>query len=716
MILTEKINVEVLKEIVKKINSVPTSDGKNTLGNTKDKYQQSCLYALKNYLSILNEEGCAEITYEQSKGVKTRFGCKNGVGLQLIPRLVRSWIAGDKYDDVDIKSCHPQILKNLLLRMGKTVPVVLEEYLQDKKAFEKKYGLTKNDMNRFINKMDLEKGKKFQVLKELHTLIYRDLLFYLRAKEKTFFKKVDTYLTKQNVVYNRDGKAISHFLQHEENRILQAMIGYIQSTTDIKIGVLCYDGMMLEKNEKINDTFLRSLEEVVKNNTQYDVSLVVKEFDYSWDYKKAPVDEDSNTNKDKIVIDKDFGEKFSKRKANSFLDKSKPPQIKDGKMKEFMEYMNKFVCQFDEPNSYGFRMYHNTKFNFRSLSTLRDRIGACVVNHWNNSDDLLNYIKPNFIIEEGKKDKRYYNQYVRPPMVEPIQSLENSIVFEYLFEIVCNSNKELYDWTLDFITVLLRTGRTKHCLVLMGIKGLGKSFLMILLSFLVGEEYTMPINDINKITNQFNKWMENKILVNIEEVCANVGEYMKLQNNLKTLITEEKVEIIPKGLDGYITESYVNPIISTNFNNPVQATKDNRRFVFYAFSEKRKKDRVFFGALQKEIEDKAEQYRYFFFHRDYKNLEDNRPITEKEREMVDMNMSITDRFLMEEFDIHGDEDDDSRLYSEFLFNYRVFCDENREKALIPKYLTPVLKSFGFTTKKIKKQLYIQGKSLIKNDE
>ena len=291
MILTEKINVEVLKEIVKKINSVPTSDGKNTLGNTKDKYQEKCKKALKHYLSLVNENGEAKIIYEQNKTLDTRFVCKNGVGLQLIPRKVRGHIAGEFYEDIDVKGCHHQIIKNLLLRMGEKIPPILNDYLQDKKAFEKKFGLTKDDMIKFINKEELNKGKKFQKLKELHTLIYKDLLFNLKGNEKSFFKKVDKYLAKQNVDYNKAGKSISHFLQHEENRILQAMIGYIKSNTDINIGVLCYDGLMLEKNENINDDLLRRIEDAVKKYTKYDIELVFKKFDYSWDYKNAPVDE-----------------------------------------------------------------------------------------------------------------------------------------------------------------------------------------------------------------------------------------------------------------------------------------------------------------------------------------------------------------------------------------------------------------------------------------
>ena len=292
------------------------------------------------------------------------------------------------------------------------------------------------------------------------------------------------------------------------------------------------------------------------------------------------------------------------------------------------------------------------------------------------------------------------------------EEIKDCFLFKYLLEIACNNNTDLYNWTLDYISCLLKEGRTKHGLVLMGGKGIGKSFLMYFLSLLIGEEYSMPINDINKLTNHFNKWMENKILIKIEEVCPNAGEYMKLQNILKTLITETQIEIIPKGLDGYNIESYTNPIISTNFDNPVQGTDENRRFVFYGVSSKRRGDRKFFGSLEKEIKENIGKFRYFFYNRNYKDLVETRPITEKEKDVIDINMSITDRFLKQQFYVTGKEDDKSRSYSRFLNDYNEFCKKNQEKPLIPKYITPILKSHGFTTKTINRKVYIQGNSLV----
>jgi len=326
MKFTEKVDMEILKVILKKVNSVPTSDGKSTLGTTDNKYQKQCKKSLEKYSSLPNKNGETLISYEQNKQLKTRYVCENGIGLQLIPRKVRSHVCGEFYEDIDIVACHHVIIKNLLIRMGEKVPEILIEYLDDKKGFEKKYGLSKNDMIKFINKKELNKAKKFRVLEKLHTLIYKDLLFDLRGKEKVFLKRVDKILSERDIDYNKEGKTISQFLQREENKILQAIIGYIKANTDIKIGVLCYDGLMLEKNININEDLFKKIEEAVKENTKYDIKIVKKEFDYSWDYKNAPdddnddeiTDEEGNISdekayklfrefyKDRMIVDGDF--------------------------------------------------------------------------------------------------------------------------------------------------------------------------------------------------------------------------------------------------------------------------------------------------------------------------------------------------------------------------------------------------------------------------
>ena len=118
---------------------------------------------------------------------------------------------------------------------------------------------------------------------------------------------------------------------------------------------------------------------------------------------------------------------------------------------------------------------------------------------------------------------------------------------------------------------------------------------------LVGEKYTCKIEDIKRLDNKFNVFLKSSILCNVEEVVCNAGDYHSVQSKLKSLITENTMMIEPKGVDSYMIDVSCNFIISTNENNPVKITEDNRRFCVLDFSNARRNDSEFFGNLETVI-------------------------------------------------------------------------------------------------------------------
>ena len=49
-----------------------------------------------------------------------------------------------------------------------------------------------------------------------------------------------------------------------------------------------------------------------------------------------------------------------------------------------MNYLNKYICVFDEPHIYGWRNYDN--YSFRTFTKLGERMNLKVLNEWNKSD------------------------------------------------------------------------------------------------------------------------------------------------------------------------------------------------------------------------------------------------------------------------------------------------------------------------------------------
>lgn len=416
-----------------------------------------------------------------------------------------------------------------------------------------------------------------------------------------------------------------------------------------------------------------------------------------------------------------YGEKYSKEYASTFFD-LKGTLIQERKV-EFMNYLNKYICVFDEPHIYGWRNYDKQpNYSFRTFTKLGERMNLKVLNEWNKSDLQKNYIRMDFIVnEEDDKDKRVYNTYVRPCHIKYSDNLDDiycicPTFFDFLKRIITDCDEKCYEWILDYLSVIVKLGRTKVCIVLMGEKGTGKSTWNVLLQELVGQEYCCIINNINRLTKDFNKLLENKIVVSLEEVVNDAAEYVKVQETLKTLITEERLTIEPKGVDSYTINSVNNFNINTNNFNPVKITDDNRRYMVLSVSSAVKNDSKYFEKLRQEVKDNIEQLRYFFYHRNCcRDLQKTRPTSNKELELLDLNKNTADKFITEELILTGDPTDPSREYQTVYSQYENYCAVVKEKPTKTKYFSIHLKKYGLLSQRIQqggnRNTYIQGRSI-----
>lgn len=116
--------------------------------------------------------------------------------------------------------------------------------------------------------------------------------------------------------------------------------------------------------------------------------------------------------------------------------------------------------------------------------------------------------------------------------------------------------------------------------LIQGCEGNGKSFLSTSVSRAVGVRYTHkpPAKDIG---NVFNAWITNKIFINVEEVYVN--DNREVMDALKTLISDSKVPVTPKGVDQITGDNCANFLCTTNHKNAIRvARKNNRRWcIFY---------------------------------------------------------------------------------------------------------------------------------------
>lgn len=361
--------------------------------------------------------------------------------------------------------------------------------------------------------------------------------------------------------------------------------------------------------------------------------------------------------------------------------------------KECVDYLNKFIVRYDNPKSYGFRRFTNEPFQL--LQNITVDVGVSQMKLWNNSFNKNKKRGLNFRIEGDLPD--YHNLYIRPSM--KVGPTPEPLLY-YLKNIISNKDEELYNWIIQYIHTIIKKGKTDHAIVLMGKKGAGKSSFVEIISMLIGEDYFFPVSDINKLNDPFNAEQETTILYGVEELATNAGEFHKVQEKLKTDITEKFKRIRKMNTNPYKIECYNNYILSTNGLFPVPITDDNRRFVVVEVSNEKIGKGQYFIDLKDWVNKNKEYIRYYFYHMEFTStLEATRPTTEKEIELREFNKTPECRFLEEE------EPTFPTPFRELYLSYCEFCKETGEKSQKAKFFSHHLKLNGYETfKKGKKNV------------
>lgn len=152
--------------------------------------------------------------------------------------------------------------------------------------------------------------------------------------------------------------------------------------------------------------------------------------------------------------------------------------------------------------------------------------------------------------------------------------------------ILCNGAEDVFDYLVKWIAQMVQYPEVKTiCPVLISKQGAGKGTLIRLLERLLGARKVMTSSTPSRdVWGDFNGAMSTSFLVNLDELSKK--DTVESAGHIKSLITEPTIMINNKGMNQYPVASYHRFIITTNKEDPIQTSDDDRRnFIIRASDE-----------------------------------------------------------------------------------------------------------------------------------
>jgi hypothetical protein len=249
---------------------------------------------------INDKIGCVQVKYKYAKNkTNGRQFVIKGLGLQSFSKWIRHTIAGNIYNDIDMKNAQPTILMQYCKKHDYPCKYLRrsvkhnEEYLE---SIMKRYGLERQDAKQkkhsvmygsdeTINVKWFTNYKKEMI--EIHKLIMRDNVDIVHEIEKTNEEQK-----------NINGKVCSQILCKIEDEMLCACIEFLKKEKiSVKNIILTFDGFMIRK-EIFNPTkeILEKMSEYVYEKTGYKADYVNKPQEHIIDLSDLKIKEDDEEN------------------------------------------------------------------------------------------------------------------------------------------------------------------------------------------------------------------------------------------------------------------------------------------------------------------------------------------------------------------------------------------------------------------------------------
>lgn len=320
---------------------------------------------------------------------------------------------------------------------------------------------------------------------------------------------------------------------------------------------------------------------------------------------------------------------------------------------KFNHTLNYIQSYYYEINEGHFYKYNTLKDNFKFIN--KQDFKSEVLDKLNNNKQILKIIKQNNKIFNvvSKIDKPrlyeddglYYINLCKGFLHQNYKEYDEysadirnrvNLMLNYIKEISCNNNEELFRTYLKYYGQLARGQKTEVIIYKKSEEGTGKSTeTNFIMNYVLGPDVCI-ISNPDPLTTSNNKIWAGKLLIVFEELPVfSESQWAGVSSKLKTLTTENECIFTDKYEKSFTAENNFNFMINTNVN----ALKDSngRRIVIMPINNSRIGDYDYFSNIRDKCFNKAVGeafYSYLMTKIDVKNFIAQRDIPDGELKKI----------------------------------------------------------------------------------
>jgi hypothetical protein len=220
----------------------------------------------------------------------------------------------------------------------------------------------------------------------------------------------------------------------------------------------------------------------------------------------------------------------------------------------------------------------------------------------------------------------------------------------HIREIWCCGDEERFVYVMNWFASMIQRPDVKvgTAILLKSRQGRGKNIVVDFIGKkLLGKHLYAYCNDIEQVIGRFNGILMNKLLTCCDEI-SNYGGAHKSNDKLKSLITEEQINIEHKGMEMITIDDRNRYIFLTNNDWPIKVEPGDRRYVCLELDSTKNLSPDYYDALGDEL-DTPDCARHFFHYLAKLDISRWRyqkiPMTNLKQELKENSISAPIQFL-----------------------------------------------------------------------